>query len=115
MNVNALSQHLYIKSGFQEGDEYTSNPYDRFDDWQFTTTFIDFTGEFELAGVEHNLLVGANYLDYYYGQLRTKNKSDSFKYSAGQAEPMRVLTLAMQQTIAYTPANMTITVSIFKT
>ncbi len=74
---------------FQEGDEYTSNPYDRFDDWQFTTTFIDFTGNFELAGVEHNLLVGANYLDYYYGQLRTKNKSDSFKYSAGQAEPPR--------------------------
>ncbi len=76
-------------SDFVEGDSYTSNPYDRYDDWQFTTTFIDFTGEFELAGVEHNLLIGANYLDYYYGQLRTKNKSDSFEYSAGQVEPSR--------------------------
>jgi iron complex outermembrane receptor protein len=74
---------------FVEGDSYTSNPYDRYDDWQFTTTFIDFTGEFELAGVEHSLLIGANYLDYYYGQLRTKNKSDSFEHSAGQAEPSR--------------------------
>ena len=76
-------------SDFEEGDSYTSNPYDRYDDWQFTTAFIDFTGEFELAGVEHNLLIGANYLDYYYGQLRTKNKSDSFEYSAGQTEPSR--------------------------
>jgi iron complex outermembrane receptor protein len=76
-------------SDFVEGDSYTSNPYDRYDDWQFTTAFIDFTGEFELAGVEHNLLIGANYLDYYYGQLRTKNKSDSFEYSAGQVEPSR--------------------------
>lgn len=75
------------EDGFNEGDEYTSKPYDRYDDWQFTTTFIDFTGEFELAGVDHNLLVGANYLDYYYGQLKVK--ADSFEYSAGQAEPPR--------------------------
>jgi len=74
-------------SGFNEGDSYTSKPYDRFDDWQFTTTFIDFTGDFELAGVEHNLLVGANYLDYYYGQLKVK--ADSFEYAASQAEPLR--------------------------
>ena len=76
-------------SDFVEGNSYTSNPYDRHDDWQFTTAFIDFTGEFELAAVEHNLLIGANYLDYYYGQLRTKNKSDSFEYAAGQVEPSR--------------------------
>ncbi|MCJ8293732.1 MAG: TonB-dependent siderophore receptor [Colwellia sp.] len=74
-------------SDFVEGDSYTSKPYDRFDDWQFTTSFIDFTGEFELAGVEHTLLVGANYLDYYYGQLKVKG--ESFEYSAGQVEPPR--------------------------
>jgi len=74
-------------SDFNEGDSYTSKPYDRFDDWQFTTTFIDFTGEFEFAGVEHNLLVGANYLDYYYGQLKVK--AESFEYASGQAEPLR--------------------------
>lgn len=74
-------------SDFNEGDSYTSKPYDRFDDWQFTTTFIDFTGEFELASVDHNLLIGANYLDYYYGQLKVK--ADSFEYAAGQVEPLR--------------------------
>lgn len=72
---------------FSEGDEYTSKPYDRFDDWQFTTNFVDLTGEFTLAGLDHVLLIGANSLDYYYGQLRVK--ADSFQYSAGQLEPSR--------------------------
>jgi iron complex outermembrane receptor protein len=76
-------------SNFSEGDEYSSNPYDRFDDWQFTTNFIDLTGEFTLAGMDHVLLIGANSLDYYYGQLRVRNKSDSFQYRAGQVEPPR--------------------------
>ena len=70
---------------FKEGDEYTSKPYDRFDDWQFTTKYIDITGEFELAGLQHNLLIGANSLNYYYGQLRVK--STPITYSAGQVEP----------------------------
>jgi len=75
------------KDDFSEGDAYTSKPYDRFDDWQFTTTYVDFTGEFKLAKMEHKLLIGANYLDYYYGQLKVKG--DSFSYQAGQAEPAR--------------------------
>ena len=66
---------------------YTSNPYDRFDDWQFTTAFIDFIGEFETAGIQHQFLIGANSLDYYYGQLRTS--ADSFSFTAGQNEPAR--------------------------
>ena len=74
-------------SDFVEGDEYTSNPYDRFDDWQFSTKFIDFVGEFEFGGVEHQLLIGANSLDYYYGQLRVK--SSAITYSAGQDEPAK--------------------------
>jgi len=74
-------------SSFVEDDSYTSKPYDRFDDWQFTTAFIDFTGEFKLAGVEHNLLIGANSLDYYYGQLKVN--ADSVDYATGQIEPLR--------------------------
>ena len=74
-------------SDFEEGDEYTSKPYDRFDDWQFTTQFIDFTGEFEFAGVEHQLLIGANSLDYYYGQLKVN--ATPITYSAGQDEPVK--------------------------
>ena len=72
-------------SNFMEGDSYESRPYDRFDDWQFTTAFIDFIGEFETAGVDHQFLIGANSLDYYYGQLRTT--SDYVYYSAGESEP----------------------------
>ena len=78
-------------SGFNEGDQYTSKPYDRFDDWQFTTKFIDFTGEFEFAGVEHQLLIGLNSLDYSYDQVKADRialKGDiNFPYSAGQNEP----------------------------
>ena len=74
-------------SDFEEGDEYTSKPYDRFDDWQFTTQFIDFTGKFEFSGVEHQLLIGANSLDYYYGQLRVVGTS--ITYAAGQDEPAK--------------------------
>lgn len=74
-------------SNFNEGDEYTSKPYDRFDDWQFITKFIDVTGEFKFAGVNHQLLIGANALDYYYGQLKVK--ASSVSYSAGQNEPVK--------------------------
>ncbi len=74
-------------SGFIEGDSYQSRPYDRFDDWQFKTAFIDFIGEFETVGVHHQLLIGANSLDYYYGQLRTS--ADAINFSAGQNEPNR--------------------------
>jgi len=62
-------------SDYEVGDSYTSKPYDRFDDWQFTTAFIDFVGELTFAGIEHQVLVGANSLDYYYGQLRTTGPS----------------------------------------
>ena len=72
-------------SDFIEGDSYQSRPYDRFDDWQFKTAFIDFIGEFEAVGVHHQLLVGVNSLDYYYGQLRTS--ADTINFSAGQNEP----------------------------
>ncbi|WP_193050261.1 TonB-dependent siderophore receptor [Pseudoalteromonas undina] len=80
-------------SDFIEGDSYQSRPYDRFDDWQFKTAFIDFIGEFETVGLHHQLLVGVNSLDYYYGQLKVpedrKNTSYHFDYTAGQNEPER--------------------------
>jgi iron complex outermembrane receptor protein len=72
---------------FLEGDSYTSKPYDRFDDWQFKTAFIDFTGEFTLAGLDHQLLIGANSLDYYYGQRKVNG--ESIDYSSDQEEPTR--------------------------
>lgn len=76
-----------MPSDFVEGDSYESRPYDRFDDWQFKTAFIDFIGEFKTGSLQHQFLIGANSLDYYYGQRRTS--ADSFDFSAGQAEPSR--------------------------
>ncbi|MCG9755313.1 TonB-dependent receptor [Shewanella insulae] len=51
-------------------DGYTISPFDRYDDWQHKTGFIDFTGIVNTGNVEHQLLIGANMLDYYYGQLK---------------------------------------------
>lgn len=66
-------------SDFKEGDIYTSSPYDRFDDWQFKTAYVDFTGNLTIAGMQHEVLIGANKLDYYYGQLRVK--ADKMDYN----------------------------------
>ncbi|MFQ6372510.1 TonB-dependent receptor [Shewanella sp. YIC-542] len=58
-------------------DGYTISAFDRYDDWQHKTGFVDITGQFTTAGIEHQLLLGGNMLKYYYGQLRvsgTKNQ-----------------------------------------
>lgn len=69
------------------GDSYQSRPYDRFDDWQFKTMYFDVKGEFNTGSIRHNLLVGVNSLDYYYGQLRVK--AASVDYIPGGTEPSR--------------------------
>jgi len=74
-------------SDYVVGGDYTSKPYDRFDDWQFKTAFVDLTGEFTTGDIEHQVLIGANSLDYYYGQLRVK--ADSVTYTPGQLEPVK--------------------------
>ncbi|MEL4282948.1 MULTISPECIES: TonB-dependent receptor [Shewanella] len=56
----------YNEDPFTSG--YSIRPFDRYDDWQHKTAYVDFTGEFALAGMEHQLLIGANYLDYFYQQ-----------------------------------------------
>ncbi|MFH6953204.1 TonB-dependent receptor [Pseudoalteromonas sp. XMcav1-K] len=74
-------------SDYVVGDSYQSRPYDRFDDWQFQTMYFDVKGEFNTGGIHHNLLVGVNSLDYYYGQLRVK--AASVDYIPGGTEPSR--------------------------
>ncbi|MGI2049740.1 TonB-dependent receptor [Shewanella oncorhynchi] len=56
----------YTEDPFTKG--YSIKSFDRYDDWQHKTAFVDFTGEFALAGMEHQFLIGANYLDYFYQQ-----------------------------------------------
>ncbi|ABV89546.1 TonB-dependent siderophore receptor [Shewanella pealeana] len=51
-------------------DGYYVSPFDRYDDWQHKTGYVDFTGNFYTGDIEHQLLIGANMLDYYYGQLK---------------------------------------------
>ncbi|WOT05227.1 TonB-dependent siderophore receptor [Shewanella youngdeokensis] len=51
-------------------DGYYISPFDRYDDWQHKTGYIDFTGNVYTGEIEHQLLIGANMLDYYYGQLK---------------------------------------------
>lgn len=72
---------------YVQGDSYQSRPYDRFDDWQFKTMYFDVKGEFNTGSIRHNLLVGANSLDYYYGQLRVS--ADRINYTPGATEPAR--------------------------
>ncbi|WP_353540010.1 TonB-dependent siderophore receptor [Colwellia sp. KU-HH00111] len=76
-----------IPSDYQSGDSYISKPYDRSDDWQFKTAFIDLNGELTIAGIEHKLLFGANSLDYYYGQLKTNGAA--INYTPGDIEPLK--------------------------
>jgi len=56
---------------------YTINPFDRYDDWQHKTAYADVTGEFALAGIKHQLLIGANYLDYFYQQQIQRGTAQS--------------------------------------
>jgi iron complex outermembrane receptor protein len=74
-------------SDYKEGDSYTMNPYDRYDDWKFKTAFVDINGDFDIAGMNHQLLVGINHLDYSYAQKKTK--ADSFTYVPGTNEVSR--------------------------
>ncbi|GAB1051624.1 MAG: TonB-dependent receptor [Shewanella algae] len=56
-------------------DGYSIRPFDRYDDWQHKTAYVDFSGHFNTGSIEHQLLIGANYLDYFYQQRRDRGGS----------------------------------------
>ncbi|KLV04204.1 ligand-gated channel protein [Photobacterium aquae] len=63
---------------------FTYNGYDRWDNWKFNTANVDFVGEFDALGMSHQMLVGANWLGYYY-----KTQSEYLKgYTATVGQPM---------------------------
>ncbi|MGF1727339.1 TonB-dependent siderophore receptor [Photobacterium nomapromontoriensis] len=63
---------------------FTYNAYDRWDNWQFDTANVDFVGEFDALDVSHQMLIGANWLGYYY-----KTQSEYLKgYQATVGKPM---------------------------
>lgn len=88
-------------ANYQAGQTYFSRPFDRKDDWQFTTAFADLSGEFGLASTKHNLLVGVNYLGYYYSQLRTRVPRPGIRYMPGQPEFPRPAISYKQDTTLY--------------
>lgn len=55
---------------------YYVSPFDRYDDWQHKTGYVDFVGNFSTGGLEHQFLIGANMLDYYYGQLKESGEKN---------------------------------------
>ncbi|UTZ23926.1 TonB-dependent receptor [Vibrio campbellii] len=58
-------------------DGYFIKPFDRYDDWNFQTGYIDLTGHTTALGLEHQLLLGANILDYDYAQTRYTYKDSN--------------------------------------
>jgi len=62
--------------------EVTYQVYDRLDHWVFNTAFIDFVGEFDAFGMQHQTLIGANWLGYYYSKL--SESSDDLTGVVGQ-------------------------------
>ena len=60
---------------FSDPSSYDSNTgqfsyrgYDRWDHWRFDTAYLDVTGNVTALGMDHQLLVGANWLKYYYAR-----------------------------------------------
>ena len=45
---------------------FSYSGYDRFDHWKFDSAYIDFVADFDALDMQHQLLVGANWLGYYY-------------------------------------------------
>jgi iron complex outermembrane recepter protein len=56
---------------------YSYQGYDRWDNWKFDTAYVDLVGEFDALGVSHQMLVGANWLGYYYSTQRDSIKGQT--------------------------------------
>ncbi|MPY26329.1 TonB-dependent siderophore receptor [Shewanella psychropiezotolerans] len=71
-NRQRLDSSPSLMSGSEDPftDGYYVSPFDRYDDWQHKTGYVDFVGNFSTGGLDHQFLIGANMLDYYYGQLK---------------------------------------------
>lgn len=64
---------------------FTYNGYDRHDNWQFDTAYVDLTGEFNTGDIKHQTLLGANWLGYYY--KRQAQYLRGYTATVGEAMP----------------------------
>ncbi|MCJ8351895.1 TonB-dependent siderophore receptor [Moritella sp.] len=74
----------------------TYKGFDRRDHWVFNTAFIDLVGEFDALGMQHQTLVGANWLGYYYSGVTYSGNStigvigDPFKKDINYSKALRI-------------------------
>ncbi|MEZ9200202.1 TonB-dependent siderophore receptor [Shewanella sp. 10N.286.54.B9] len=66
---------------------YKNKPYNKLEDWQQQAFYFDFVGTIELAGMQHDLLVGGNYVDHQYSSLKVKGKMDNGNINTGVIVP----------------------------
>lgn len=84
-NQQDFVRHDLESSSFSAYDAtagtYKVTGFDRHDNWQFETAYADLTGRFNTGQVQHEVLVGTNWLNYYYERqqqsFRGKNAVDA--------------------------------------
>ncbi|MCD9478526.1 TonB-dependent siderophore receptor [Photobacterium phosphoreum] len=66
-------------SNFDQNGTIKQGGSDRHDEWAFKTAYTDFVGEFDTLGVQHQLLIGANWLGYSYDRFQRSFNSVDVK------------------------------------
>ncbi|GAA4872528.1 TonB-dependent receptor [Ferrimonas pelagia] len=92
-NHNEFNRHRFdsspsVGSYNSTSGTYSISPFSRFDDWQYTSQYVDFTGEFSTGSIEHNMLIGANRLEYFYQQSRDNNLPEDFNTTITIGQPL---------------------------
>ncbi|NRA85469.1 MAG: TonB-dependent siderophore receptor [Gammaproteobacteria bacterium] len=74
-----------------ETTSYGQKPYNKLETWDQAASYFDLTGTFTLANIEHNILVGGNYLDHKYQAQKVKGKINDGNLMAALIVPQPVL------------------------
>ncbi|PHQ76900.1 MAG: TonB-dependent siderophore receptor [Shewanella sp.] len=70
-----------------DSGSYKNKPYNKLEDWQQQSFYFDLVGTAEVGGMQHDLLVGGNYLKHEYSSLKVKGKMDSGNIDTGIIVP----------------------------
>ncbi|PKG74720.1 TonB-dependent siderophore receptor [Shewanella sp. GutCb] len=73
---------------------YKNKPYNKLEDWQQQAFYFDVVGSIELAGMQHDLLFGGNYVDHQYSSLKVKGDSFDANIGTGLTVPQQDLDYA---------------------
>lgn len=66
---------------------YKNKPYNKLEDWQQHTFYFDIVGSIELAGMQHDILVGGNYVDHQYRSQKVKGEMADGNINTGVTIP----------------------------